>query len=276
MAAEYWLRGSFYRAQILQIGVPQNCGTGVSFFDSSSDETAHCQQGTNLATRDYPWRIAIRHPNQREAFFYLIPLKTVESKLLYASQIQEDQALRLRLLSEKTLQNLPENDEEKQDLVALLSLLDVHLSSQKAGEWLSATDMKPFEAEICEFLQKKGTKEAVPALLQRLKGDPIFKEKHRVDLLAALGIAERDPWEGVDAWLNDAVKRNIPLVKKDPPESNSPMVFTVPGGKPPKTAKVDATEENVPTLASEAKKILQKRQEIGSTANVQGSMKFGP
>lgn len=266
MAAEYWTRGAFYRSQILQIGVPQQSGTGVSFFDSSTDETAHCQKGTNLATRDYSWGVAIRHPNHREAFFYLLPLKTVESKLLYASRIQEDQERRLRLLSEETLRNLPESEEEKQDLVLLLSLLDVHLSSLKAGEWLFTPEMKPFEAEICEFLQKKGTKEAVPALLRRLEGEPILKENHRVDLLAALGIAERDPWDGADEWLKEAAERNIPLEQKDPAESSSPMLLTAPGGKPSNEAKEETTEKDVPTLASEAKKILQKREELESGA----------
>lgn len=274
MAAEYWTRGAFYRTQILQIGVPQQSGTGISFFDSSTDETAHCQQGTNLATRDYPWGVAIRHPHHREAFFYLLPLKTVESKLLYASRILEDQERRLRVLSEKTLQNLPESDEEKQDLVLLLSLLDVHLSSQKAGEWLSAPEMKPFEADICEFLQKKGTKEAVPALLKRLEGEPILKGNRRVDWFAVLGIAERDPWEGVDDWLKEAAERNIPLVEKDPAESSSPMLLTAPGAKPANEVKKETPEKDVPTLASEAKKILQKREELASAAKSNGGMKI--
>lgn len=259
MAAEYWTRGTFHRAQILHIGVPQQSGTGISFFDSSTDETAHCQQGTNLATRDYLWGVAIRHPHNREAFFYLLPLKTVESKLLYASRILEDQEQRLRVLSEKTLQNLPESEEEKQDLVVLLSLLDPHLASVKAGEWLSLPEMKPFEAEICEFLQKKGTKEAVPALLRRLEGEPILKGNRRVDWLAALGIAERDPWDDVETWLNDVAQKEIPLTEKGPGESSSPMVFTAPGGKPVKPEKQETKEENAPTLASEARKILEKR-----------------
>ena len=266
MAAEYWTRGAFYRSQILQIGVPQQSGTGISFFDSSTDETAHCQQGTNLATRDYPWGVAIRHPNHREAFFYLLPLKTVDSKLLYVSRMQEDQERRLRVLSEKTLQNLPESDDEKRDLVLLLSLLDAHLSSQKAGEWLFAPEMKPFEAEICEFLQKKGTNDAVPDLLRRLEGEPILKGNQRIDWQAVLGIAERDPWDGVDDWLKEAAERNIPLEEKDPAESSSPMLLTAPGGKPANETKEEAAEKDVPTLASEAKKILQKRAELESGA----------
>ncbi len=274
MSAEYWLHGSFYRAQILQIGVPQNCTSGVSFFDSSTDETAHCQQGTNLATRDYPWRTAVRHPNQREAFFHLIPLKTVESKLLYTSRLQEDPKVRLRVLSEKTLQTLPETDEEKQDFVLLLPMLDPQIASRKAGEWLFAAEMKPFEAEICEFLQKKGNKEAIPALLRRLEGEPILKEKRRVDLMAVLGIAERDPWDGVDEWLNEAAKQNTPLEEKDPPESDSPMVFTVPAGKPANTEKKETVEKDVPTLASEAKKILQKRAELEAAAENDGGLKL--
>ena len=276
MAAEYWVRGEFYRSQILQIGVPQQCGTGISFFDSSTDETAHCQQGTNLATRDYAWGIAIKHPNHREAFFYLLPLKKVESKLLYVSRMQEDPGRRLRLLSEKTLQSLPESDDEKHDFVLLLSLLDVQLASQKAGEWLLLPEMKPFEAEICEFLQKKGTKDAVPALLRRLEGEPILKGTQRIDWLAVLGIAERDPWDGVDDWLKEASERNIPLVEKDPTESSSPMLLTVPGGKPSNDAKEETAGKDVPTLASEAKKILQKREEAESAAKDEGGMKIGP
>ena len=276
MAAEYWIRGAFYRSQILQIGVPHQSGTGISFFDSSTDETAHCQQGTNLATRDYPWGVAIKHPHHREAFFYLLPLKTVESKLLYASRILEDPEQRLRLLSEKTLQNLPETEEEKQDLVVLLSLLDAHLASRKAGEWLFVPEMKPFEAEICEFLQKKGTKEAVPDLLRRLEGEPILKANRRVDWFAALGIAERDPWDGVDDWLKKSAERDLPLEEQDPAESSSPMLLTAPGGKPANEAKADAPEKNVPTLASEAKKILQKREESESDAKNDGGMKLNP
>ena len=158
----------------------------------------------------------------------------------------------------------------------LLSLLDVQLASQKAGEWLFVPEMKPFEAEICEFLQKKGTKDAVPDLLRRLEGEPILKGTQRIDWLAVLGIAERDPWDGVDDWLKEAAERNIPLVEKDPAESSSPMLLTVPGGKPLNEAKEETAEKDVPTLASEAKKILQKREEAESAAKDEGGMKIGP
>jgi len=257
MAAEYWLHGTLYRAQILQIGVPQNCGMGVSFFDSSTDETAHCQQGTNLATRDYVWETAIRHPNQRDAFFHLVPLKTVESKLLYASRIVENPERRLRLISEKTLRNLPESDEEKRDLVELLCDLDVAIASRKAGEWLLEPAMKNFEPEICAFLLEKGTKEAVPGLLRRLEGEPILKENHRVDWLAALAIAERDPWDGVDTWLKEAQKQNIPLEERPLAENNSPMVFAVPNV----SQSIPSEEEKnaIPTLVEAVEEILKKR-----------------
>ena len=89
-----------------------------------------------------------------------------------------------------------------------------------------------------------------------------------------LGIAERDPWDGVDEWLNEAAKQNTPLEEKDPPESDSPMVFTVPAGKPANTEKKETVEKDVPTLASEAKKILQKRAELEAAAENDGGLKL--
>ena len=61
-------------------------------------------------------------------------------------------------------------------------------------------------------------------------------------------------------------ERNIPLQVKDPAESSSPMVLTAPGAKQANESTEETPEKDVPTVASEAKKILQKREELKSAA----------
>jgi hypothetical protein len=77
---------------------------------------------------------------------------------------------------------------------------------------------------ICAVLATNGTKEAVPGLLEAIAHKRILpptpEARSALPWLAALSIASRDPWPGVDAWLAGLVARRDLLVLRqdDGPE----------------------------------------------------------
>ena len=69
---------------------------------------------------------------------------------------------------------------------------------------------------ICHMLTRIGTRDAVPILEQTARtarlGAPTYDSPHQIAWIAALAIAKRDPWPGVDAWLADLVREKTTLV----------------------------------------------------------------
>ena len=70
---------------------------------------------------------------------------------------------------------------------------------------------------ICEILAAEGTREAADGLVRALGSNrflpPTAQAPYRFPWIAALAIANRDPWPEVDAWLATLMGRTEPLVE---------------------------------------------------------------
>jgi hypothetical protein len=121
--------------------------------------------------------------------------------------------------------------------LAVLNQLDARDVSRFAGRILHTIDDQPMQARrsdsspairpaagaqfshhmaICGLLATRGTREAIPGLLDAIKSNRFRSAELQPPLdlprIAALAIALRDPWPGVDAWLAGLVERDDPLV----------------------------------------------------------------
>jgi hypothetical protein len=72
-------------------------------------------------------------------------------------------------------------------------------------------------ALLCPWLAVKGTRDAAPGLLTAIEKDRLLSPgetmPYRFDRLAALAIAQRDPWPDVDRWLQSVLNRKEGLVE---------------------------------------------------------------
>jgi hypothetical protein len=233
MVAEYWEGRRHLSTQHLLVGVP-SWSPGAerpSHFDRIDDQVAHCASGQNLSPGDYPVAVAIPHPKNDGALFHLVNLSTPRRRMAYAHQSQTDEAARLAQLSRRTLDRLLARrsalDERE---LALLEQLDPAEVSRFAGRFFQLVEDQPLPAEgsngtwlrpsrhgaICVLLAMEGTREAVPGLLRAIEANrflpPTAVSPHRLPWLAALSIAQRDPWPEVDAWLSGLIVRTDALV----------------------------------------------------------------
>ena len=118
--------------------------------------------------------------------------------------------------------------------LSLLQQLDPHVVSRWVGAYFQAVPdlpLLPVEVDpsgqatlhrmICSALVQVGTHEAVPALEQLARnGDslrPTYSSPFFMPWVAALVIAKRDPWPGVDDWLAGLVDETEPLVSNADP-----------------------------------------------------------
>ena len=73
---------------------------------------------------------------------------------------------------------------------------------------------------ICARLASDGGKDAMPGLAEAIAKNrflpPTMLAPYRLELLAALSIAGRDPWPDVDAWLADRVHESELLIAGHP------------------------------------------------------------
>jgi hypothetical protein len=220
--------------QYLIIGLPQyNDATTpprATHFDRIDDETAHCVSGNSLEPGDYPVRVAIPHPLPgQDTMFYLTNLPTPRRRLAYEYHLKRDERLRLVEISQRTLayylkRRAPLSENE----VLLLAQLDPRSVSRFAGEYFQAVPNGHLNSTpnglnnqptvfggICAVLSRVGTREAVPALERLARsgqlGKPSYENRLEVAWIAALAIAQRDPWPEVDEWLARLVDERLPL-----------------------------------------------------------------
>jgi len=241
LVAEFWQNHRHLGEQHLLVGVPSLAESAqrASYFDRIDDRVARCVSGQSLAAGEYPVGVAFPHPTEDNAFFHLVNLPTPRRQMAYACQTQLDQGRRLTEISRRTLDRLlaekrPLSDRE----LDMLGQLDYAEVSRFVGRYFAQVEDDPVllftsdrmenpgsrHAAVCMLLSAKGTKEAVPGLLEAIQRqrflEPTSTPPYRWPWLAALSIAARDPWSGVDAWLADLVNRRDRLIdyQADSPE----------------------------------------------------------
>jgi hypothetical protein len=220
--------------QYLHVGVPQypEGSPQATFFDYCDDKRAHCVTGNTLRTGDYPVRSAIPHPDGQPTFFYLISLPTPRDRLLYQYSTDRSEAVRLREIAETTCNTfLTKTRKFVEEDVRVLELLDQAVVGHFAGEFFSKVDDAPLaglgsnllightsvHGAICCALAKTGTKDAAPGIIKAIESNRILPPDeaatYQMPMIALLAIAERDPWDGVEAWLHKQLEReDEPLV----------------------------------------------------------------
>ena len=228
-----WEHRQHRTVQHLLIGVPQMVEGAArpTHFDRIDDQTAHCVSGNSLIEGDYPVRVAIPHPNVGfDVMFYLINLPTPREQVQYEYYLRRPEAERLLEISERTLKYFLDN---KQVLdpnhISLLMQLDPGAVSRFAGPYFEKVTDRYLESGggnlagqetlhtvIAGVLLTVGTHEAVPALEKLARDERTQKPNHdnpfAIAWIAALAIAQRDPWPGVDEWLLSLIDEKAPLV----------------------------------------------------------------
>ncbi len=237
MAAEVWSNRINGTVQYLLIGVPQfnERSPRPTHFDRIDDQTAHCVSGASLNEGDYPVRIAVPHPIPQEVMFHLTNLATPRLRLRYQYDVERDDATRLRELSQRTVDYyLAQKRPLDEGQVLVLSQLDPQVVSRFVGPYFQGVPnqrlfstaselgrLPTLHAAICYPLTRFGTREAVPALEQLARGGRLGEQTSenpfQIAWIAALSIAQRDPWPEVDTWLASLLDETTPLaVSIDP------------------------------------------------------------
>ncbi len=221
MVAEYWENHTNEAIQHLLVGVP-SMPPGAqfpSYFDHCDERVAHCVSGNSLSPGDYQVGVAFLHPRQPGAFFHLVNLPTTQRRLAYEFEIEDmSDAHRLADISKSTLDRILEKHEPlNEDDFSLLELMDADAVSRFAGPYFLSVPDGPHDdfmgnfgpltrhSVLCHWLASHGTHEAIPGLTQAINEhritEPDESRPFRMGWVAALSIAERDPWQGEDAWL---------------------------------------------------------------------------
>ncbi|MGD0899710.1 MAG: hypothetical protein ABR915_17905 [Thermoguttaceae bacterium] len=247
MVAEGWQGRRLLSCQHLLIGVPSKApgAEKPSHFDRIDDRVAHCVSGNTLQPGDYPVGVAFPHPKLPGLMFHLVNLSTPRRKMAYAYCSKTDMTERLVAMSRRTTDRfLAERRPLGEREVWLLPGLDAREVSRFAGRYFRLVDdllmdddpalddtgfslpggRSSLHGMICTVLAIDGTKDAVPGLLEAIQHKrvlpPTSLGPYEFPWLAALSIAARDPWHGVDDWLAGLPGRRDSLVlgRADGPE----------------------------------------------------------
>jgi hypothetical protein len=239
MVAEFWQRRQHLGEQHLMVGEPSLAQGAMraSHFDRIDDHVAHCASGNSLTPGEYPVHVAFPHPVAEDAFFHLVNLPTPRRRMAYSYDVERDPAQRLAEISRRTLDAvLAQKRTLEPREVAMLAQLDAREVSRFAGQYFNLVPDEPnlsyrsgrqpgalehasHHNGICALLAVEGTKEAIPGLLEAIEKhrflEPTTTPPCRFPWWAALSIARRDPWPGVDAWLLALVGRTDLLIDGD-------------------------------------------------------------
>lgn len=259
LAAEYWNAQSQVSYQFLKVGVPQvhemeDFATGLTSnatqFDDLRENTVRCVRGKNLPPGVLPLNRVLAHPIQG-SFFFLVPLDSPKKKLSYAEQTRDDGGKRFDYVSQSTVESLlAENRRLTREEIDLLEvILEPDVSSAFFGELLqrfedgelagkssvAITNAPEFltlthHMILCKYLAKSGTAAAVPGLMAAIQKNTI-RTQQSVDIAslaynALFEIALRDPWHGMEEWLESLLDSEDYLICPDVP-APSPMVSSV-------------------------------------------------
>ncbi|MEX0676520.1 MAG: hypothetical protein WD063_05560 [Pirellulales bacterium] len=234
IAAEVWSNQLHIYQQYLIVGLPQYNEAAdppkATLFDRVDDQTAHCVSGNALNPGDYPVRVAIPHPLPgQETMYYLTNLPTPRRRLAYEYHRRRDERLRLREISERTLNYyLARGTPLGENEVLMLAQLDPRTVSRLIGTYFETVpdgslistlngliSQPTVHGGIAAVISRIGTREAVPALERLARSGTLgqLSNENRLDVawVAALAIAQRDPWPDVDEWLAQLVDEQLPL-----------------------------------------------------------------
>ena len=171
--------------------------------------------------------------------FHLINLPTPRRRMAYPYQARRPQADRRREISQRTMDAvLAAKRRLTQAELAMLPQLDAQVISQFVGPYFKAVPDRPLKAGdgypslfttehevLCSALVDIGTHEAIDALekaaIAREADTASPPAQYPVAWIAALAIAQRDPWDGMDAWLARLVERDTPLTRGGDPVPGS-------------------------------------------------------
>jgi DNA-binding TFAR19-related protein (PDSD5 family) len=224
LAAEYWQRRENLTVQFFVVGVPSQApgARRATRFDRVTDEVALCGAGNALSPGQYPLGVAFPHPREQASFFHLVSLPTARERLVYQHQIASvNEAERLAEVTRRTLgpslaKSRPLDDAQ----LWLLGQLDQPTVASMLREYFAGVPDEPFDMSqlapmlsdvssvhrtACLMLALDGSHEVVPALVDAAKKRRFMSlsidEPQAMAWIAALAIAAREPWEGVDRWL---------------------------------------------------------------------------
>ncbi len=230
-----------------------------SHFDRIDDQTAHCVSGQNLSPGDYPVGVAFPHPKQPGYLFQLVNLTSPRRLMAYQYVCEMPIGARLAALSRRTFQwMLARRQPLSAAELNMLRLLDRVELSRFAGAFLELVEDQPIPEDerarlpdaawpagaladelapargrvgetsrhgtLCEVLVQVGTPEAVPGLLRAIQAERLLPPRpsapYRLDVVAVLAIAARNPSPESEAWLGALLARTEPLVlgPQAPPE----------------------------------------------------------
>ena len=234
MVAEYWVGRRQYGEQHLLVGVPTRSegAARATCFDRVDEHWAHCTSGNALVPGDYRVGEAFPHPRQDNAFFHLVSLPTPRRRMAYVSCGNADEQKRLAAISRRTLDHvLADKRPLSEPELLMLEQLDPAKVSRFAGRYFLLVDDGGMSQSgvrrlggrpsrfgmICARLAIDGGKDAMPGLGEAIAKNrflpPTLLAPYRLECLAALSIAARDPWPGVDGWLADRVAQSELLIE---------------------------------------------------------------
>jgi len=255
LVAEVWLEElgivQNRSLQYLRVGEPNYVsGHNPCLFDHVDDVTAHCVSGNSLLPGDYRVGVLFPTPNpfgsNSDALFRLVNLPTPRRRMAYECYLKTGESKRFVELSRRTLDNLlAQKRPIKEVELMMLEHLDAVAVSRFASGYLAAHgDPEPPDRlaerrtgrgspyqSLCCLLVERGTRDAAPALLAAIEAKrfpPLAGEGACAwHWLAALAIAQRDPWVAndrpgadhlprCDEWLAGLIDRTDPLSNVGP------------------------------------------------------------
>ncbi|HEV3005392.1 MAG TPA: hypothetical protein VGX78_13080, partial [Pirellulales bacterium] len=259
LVSEFWSQqlGIEHRSvQYLRVG-EKNYVPGAAnpcLFDYVDDRTAHCVIGNNLKPGNYRVGVLFPHPRpfgaDADGQFRLVNLPTPRRRMAYEYYLKLSEAERFAELCRRTLDDLlAQKRPLKEAELVMLEKFDAVAVSRFACDYLPALgDPEPPDRaaerktgraspymNLCNLLVEHGTRHAMPGLLRAMaaKRFPPLKGEENCDWpwLAALAIAQRDPWPttdvpgddslpAIDDWLAGLIERTDRLSTEGewPPE----------------------------------------------------------
>jgi hypothetical protein len=229
LAAEYWRQRENLTVQFFVVGVPSQApgARRATRFDRVTDEVALCGVGNALSPGEYPLGVAFPHPREQASFFHLVSLPTARERLIYQHQLaSENESERLAEVTRRTLGPSLANARPLGDAqLWLLGQLDQPTVNQVLRDYFANVPDEPFDMSqlapmlsdvssvhrtACLMLAMDGSRDVVPTLVEAAKSRRFMSlsidEPQAMPWIAALAIAARDPWEGVDGWLAELVE----------------------------------------------------------------------